>query len=130
MIVYQDDYEDFYDGIMDLLEYYKTGRSASLAACPKPKNPYQPTGYQISLNEMKFGKFIDDNYKTRYIAAVQSNNKSAVGDLQREIAKVLQSKEMGLEIQDTISQMIASRNSFFQPKRKKTLWEKIAEFFD
>ena len=113
MIVYQDDYEIFYYVVISLLKFYKTGESGpKFAACPKPKDPYQPTGYQISLNEMKFGKFIDDNYKSRYIAAVQSDNIGAVGDLQKEIAKVLQSKEMELEIQDAILRMAAFRSSF------------------
>ncbi len=131
MIVYQDDYEIFYDGVISLLKYYKTGESGpKFAACPKPKDPYQPTGYQISLNEMKFGKFIDDNYKSRYIAAVQSNNIGAIGDLQKEIAKVLLSKESELEIQERIARMMSSRSSFFQQKKRKTLWEKIVDFFD
>ncbi len=120
----------------------------------------QLTGYSINLRGKKYGDYIDRKYKERYMDIIfdhffrSSNSWDKLYEFEKEVANDLKKrieyensdhsieglyadgikriKESGFS-QDIISMALEEyekNNTWFKPKKKKSLWDKLKDYFE
>lgn len=171
-IVFQEDYDSFYENIYRLVKYGNGSWGAAM--CPRPMTPEereeyeikraieratQPFNEAISLSGKEYGDYIDRYYKATFIKLKQSNDTKGLDALEEKIADEIKYKKtvVDKEIDRIIGEMFRDKNDYgnsssanqsydsdweeirrnafknswaYKPPKKKSLWDRIKDFFD
>jgi len=102
----QSDYDRFYERILYAIDNIDSGlriKEGACAACPRRlslqdkikaevERRCQPYDEAISLSDMKYGKYIDKQYKDLFIKLQKNGDLKAINDLEYKIAKDINEK--------------------------------------